>query len=288
MLNDYEDLLAGKEVRYGFAFTGVVADISNVIHKDTEGTILYDMNDYYVAVGVAPEIANAKAVVAEDRKSIDLSWDITKEGSGNVKYSVYVKKDDGEYTKVGDSKVNSFKFAGMTGDGSYTFKIVPAGGDSQGTAIETAAVTYQTPLTSVTLDAKASSKDVVLTWNASEGAESYDVYRKLGSDGTYAVVKNTTELTYTDTDVTAEEPYYYYVIAKNSKNVSNPSDTMQVLTSDGHKGQYVYEKDATVVTVTDKSNDTIFADNASMKLNTNEDVTVKVNINGTLTRDKRS
>ena len=244
------------------------------------------MNDYYVAVGVAPEIANAKAVVAEDRKSIDLSWDITKEGSGNVKYSVYVKKDDGEYAKVGDSKVNSFKFAGMTGDGSYTFKIVPAGGDSQGTAIETAAVTYQTPLTSVTLDAKASSKDVVLTWNASEGAESYDVYRKLGSDGTYAVVKNTTELTYTDTDVTAEEPYYYYVIAKNSKNVSNPSDTMQVLTSDGHKGQYVYEKDATVVTVTDKSNDTIFADNASMKLNTNEDVTVKVNINGTLTETK--
>ena len=49
--------------------------------------------------------------------------------------------------------MNSFKFAGMTGDGSYTFKIVPAGGDSQGTAIETAAVTYQTPLTSVTLDA---------------------------------------------------------------------------------------------------------------------------------------
>ena len=126
----------------------------------------------------------------------------------------------------------------------------------------------------------------MLTWNASEGAESYDVYRKLGSDGTYAVVKNTTELTYTDTDVTAEEPYYYYVIAKNSKNVSNPSDTMQVLTSDGHKGQYVYEKDATVVTVTDKSNDTIFADNASMKLNTNEDVTVKVNINGTLTDTK--
>ena len=286
LVNDYEDLLAGKEVRYGFAFTGVVADISNVYIKDTEGTILYDMNDYYVAVGVAPEIANAKAVVAEDRRSIDLSWDITKEGSGNVKYSVYVKKDDGEYTKVGDSKVNSFKFAGMTGDGSYTFKIVPAGGDSQGIAIETAAVTYQTPLTSVTLDAKASSKDVVLTWNASEGAESYDVYRKLGSDGTYAVVKNTTELTYTDTDVTAEEPYYYYVIAKNSKNVSNPSDTMQVLTSDGHKGQYVYEKDATVVTVTDKSNDTIFADNASMKLNTNEDVTVKVNINGTLTDTK--
>ena len=57
------------------------------------------------------------------------------------------------------------------------------------------------------------------------------------------LVKTTAENAFTDTDVVEEEPYYYYVIAKNDKNTSNPSATMQVLTSDGHTGAYVYENE---------------------------------------------
>ncbi|GEM_PF-176358 len=284
--NVVAELGAGKTVRYGFAFSGIVTDISNVTVKDEDGNIIYDMNDYYIAVGVAPEIANATATVADDRESIAVNWDVTAEGSGNVKYNVYVSKDGGEFVKAGDTKVNSFTYKAMNGDGTYAFKVVPVGGDTLGTPVETTAVSYQTPLNRTVITAAGTSKEVALTWTAVEGATSYDVYKKLGSDGTATVAKTTADTAWTDTDVVEEEPYYYYVIAKNDNNTSNPSETVQVLTSDGHTGAYVYENAATKVTVDEKSNDTIFDTTASVTLHTDEDVTVKASLNGAVTETK--
>ena len=75
--------------------------------------VVYDMNDYYIATGVAPVIANAASLVSEDRNSINLTWDIATEGSGNVKYIIYVSKDGSEYTKAAESKINSFSYTEM-------------------------------------------------------------------------------------------------------------------------------------------------------------------------------
>ena len=118
----------------------------------------------------------------------------------------------------------------MDGDGNYQFKIVPYGGTTMGTAVETEITDYQAPLAQAELTAAGSKSKVELSWDAVEGASSYDVYRKLGSDGEAVLVKTTAENAFTDTDVVEEEPYYYYVVAKNDKNTSNPSTTMQVLT----------------------------------------------------------
>ncbi|MDD6333303.1 MAG: hypothetical protein PUB04_02425, partial [Clostridia bacterium] len=126
----YSGLQSGQPVQYGFAFTGVEADISNVTLLNSAGQIVYDMNDYYIAEGIAPTIANAAATVASDRNSINLIWNIATEGSGNIKYIVYVSKDGADYVKSGETKVPSYSFSNMTGDGSYKFKIVPMGGDT--------------------------------------------------------------------------------------------------------------------------------------------------------------
>ncbi|MDO5381486.1 MAG: pectinesterase family protein, partial [Eubacteriales bacterium] len=276
----YAGLQSGNTVQYGFAFTGISVDLSNVQLLNAAGQVVYDMNDYYIAVGVAPTISNAVAKVADDRNSIDLTWDVTEEGSGNVKYAVFVSKDGGEFTKVSDSKVNSFSFAAMSGDGSYAFKIIPYGGETAGTEILTSEVSYQTPLSQTKLSADGSSTEVSLSWEAVEGATSYDVYKALGSNGTMGVVVNTASTSYVDKDVKAEEPYYYYIVAKNDNNTSNPSKTMQVLTSDGHTGDYVYENAATKVTVVSKSNDTVFTDNASVTLKADEAVSAKLVVNG--------
>lgn len=279
-----EDLQTGKPVQYGFAFSGITVDLSNISLKNAAGQTVYDMNDYYVAVGVAPVIEAPAAAVASDRTSIDLNWKLSTEGSGNVKYSVYVSKDGGAYTKAGDSKVNSFSYTGMNGDGTYTFKVVPYGGETMGAEQVSNTVTYQTPLAAASVQAAATSSQVTVSWTAVNGATSYDVYRKYGSNGTYGVVKNTSELSFVDTNVKKEEPYYYYVIAKNADNTSNPSTTLQVVTTDGHAGAYVYENEATKVTVVSKSNDTVFSDQANLTLKTDEDCTVQVFVNGVLAK----
>lgn len=275
-----ESLGSGKSVRYGIAIGGATAEVANVTLYNADGEVVYDMNDYYIAVGVAPVINNGNAVIASDRNSINLNWDIATEGTGNVKYTIYVSKDGADYVKVGDSKVNSFSYTAMNGDGLYKFKIVPVGGDTQGTAIETEAVNYKTPLKQTVLKAEATDKNISLTWDAVDEATSYDIYKALGSDAKPELVKTTTDTAFNDKDVTAEEPYYYYVIAKNDNNTSNPSITLQVLASNGHTGTYVYENEAAKLTVISKDNDTVKTNKASVSMKSDKAGTAKLVVNG--------
>lgn len=277
----FEGLKSGNPVQYGFAFSGIKADLSNVKLMNSDGVVVYDMNDYYVAIGEAPQIAAPVAGIADDRESINISWNITSEGKGNIKYSVYVSKDGGAYTKAGDTKINSFSFKNMSGDGKYSFKVVPYGGDTKGIEVASNEVNYQTPLARAVLSAVADDKKVDLTWDAVEGATSYDVYKSFGKTGEKTLIKTVSEAAYEDSDVKAEEPYYYYVVAKNENNTGNPSATIQVLTSIGHKGEYVYENEAAKISVVNKDNDTIFKDKTSIAMKSDKAGTAKLIVNGT-------
>lgn len=279
-------LQSGKSVNYGFAFSGISVDLANVKLINEAGEIVYDMNDYYIAVGVAPVINNATAKVADDRNSISVNWDIATEGTGNIKYQVYVSKDGADYVKAGDSKVNSYTYS-VKEDGSYKFKVVPVGGDTKGTAIETTAVSLKTPLAKTILSAKGTDKSIELSWTAVEGATEYDIYKAFGSDGKAEIVKTVGDLSYTDSDIKAEEPYYYYIVAKNADNTSNPSETLQVLASNGHTGEYVYENEAAKLEVVAKDNDTVFADKASVAMKSDRAGTVKMVVNGNETIAKK-
>lgn len=61
---------------------------------------------------------------------------------------------------------------------------------------------------------------------------------------------------------------------------------MQVLTSDGHTGAYVYENEATKLTVAYKSNDTVFDDNALLVLTADEAGTAQLYVNDVLADTK--
>lgn len=280
-----QTLQAGTSVCYGLAVAAADVTISNLTLFNSDGVIVYDQNDYYIAVGVAPSIENVSATVAEDRNSIGLAWDITAAGSGNVSYSVYVSKNNGEYVLAGVSKVNSFNYA-LTEDGTYKFKVVPKGGETIGTEIVSLDVVCQLPLASTQMEAVGTAEQIALSWTKVEGAVSYDVYKAHGSNGEFSKVTSTKELSYVDKAVIKEEPYYYYIIAKNDTNTSNPSTTMQVLVSDGHTGEYVYENEATKLTITAKSNDTVFSNDASVTMKADEAGTATLNVNGTKTETK--
>lgn len=63
---------------------------------------------------------------------------------------------------------------------------------------------------------------VTVSWNASTGATSYDVYRSTSFNGVYTLLGNTAALNKTD-NTAGVTGYYYYVVAKNAAGSSAPS-----------------------------------------------------------------
>jgi len=77
-------------------------------------------------------------------------------------------------------------------------------------------------------------KDVTLNWTASQGAQSYKVYRSVSSSGSYSQIANgITGTTYVDnpalpTTENANIKYYYKVVAVNNTIVSGDSNVVDV------------------------------------------------------------
>ncbi len=283
LANAYEKLGAGKSVQYGIAISAADVEITNLKLIDADGYIIYDQNDYYKAVGVAPIVtAITKAEVAADRKSIDLEW-TAEEGVGNQQFVVQVSKDGGAYTLANNTKVNSFSYVPDT-DGTYKFKVYGKAGDSTSidAAKETADISYIRPLAAPTVTAQGSDTKVDITFTDVDGATKYEIYRKSSLEPDKMIKELTTERSYTDTDVVNEFPYYYYVVAKNDTNSSNPSEAMQALPTQGHTGDYECGADAAKITVTDKSNDTVFDNKAKISVKSDKagKFNLYVNTNG--------
>ncbi len=72
-----------------------------------------------------------------------------------------------------------------------------------------------------------------VSWAAVTGASGYEVYRKIGADGTYTLRKTTTSLAFINTGLTAGKAYYYKVRAYRtvgSAKVYGPFTTAQKIT----------------------------------------------------------
>jgi len=68
---------------------------------------------------------------------------------------------------------------------------------------------------------------VGLSWQASSGAASYNVYRKLPTDQNYTQINNgDNTTTYTDSNVTAGITYNYVVTAVSSENQESSYSNM--------------------------------------------------------------
>lgn len=276
-----------QKVRFGFALSGVNASLSNITLSDEADKVVYSSNDQFNIAGEAPVIANAKAELSADRTNVNLNWDITKKGSGVEQYDVFVSKNGSDYNKVKTVRTNSFVYNDLSEQGTYKFKIVPYGGSTQGQEIETNEVSYVAPLDSTTLTGTATSKEVALKWNAVTGATEYEVYRTLGFNGEPTLCATVTNCEYNDKNISEEQPYVYYVVAKNNVNTSNPSNKLQLLTTDGHSGKYVYENEAAKMTVVSKDNDTLFKKAAEIKLKSDKEGTAQLVVNGKVQEEKK-
>lgn len=286
----FKDNGAATPVQYGLVLAGVNADVTNMKYTDKDGNILYDQNAYYNPLGEAPVANSATAEAAEDRTYINVTWT----GSavyGDGKYVLQVSKDGAAWTDVTD-KLTGFSYqypVSSDASGTYKFRVCGTLGNSaeqsaanRNTYVESNDVLIVAALKSpeLTLSSVSPADKVLLSWTVSPQATSYEVYRRSADETKATKIAAVTGTSYTDTAVTAEVPYYYYIIAKSADNTSNPPKEVWTLPTAGASGEYTYE-DA-VIAITKKSYDTVFKDKVTIEGLVTAPGKVSVLVNGTV------
>jgi len=157
-------------------------------------------------------------------------------GVSNINYTdSTVVNNTTYYYKV--AAVNVAGVSPMSNETSATPKVVP-------------------PPTPANPVAQAGFGNISITWNASQGATSYTIYRGTtsGGEGTTAYATGITSASYTDSNVTAGTTYYYKIAAVNTAGTSAASSEVFAtpLSATGQGASFPYTRyraaDSTVAT----------------------------------------
>ncbi|MEC0237852.1 hypothetical protein P4H71_26400, partial [Paenibacillus kribbensis] len=163
--------------------------------------------------------------------SIKLSWDAVDNAQS------YELQRDGKVVYSGSEL--TYTDSGLTASTNYTYTLVAKNetGESSPASVQvkTADPTPTdptpttpapaTPATPTNLTGTATTTSIKLSWDAVDNAQSYELQR----DG--KVVYSGSELTYTDSGLTASTNYTYTLVAKNGTGESSPA-SVQVKTAD--------------------------------------------------------
>ena len=146
----------------------------------------------FAAKPAAPTITVSN--VASSGK-IKVSWNTVKNASS---YKVYrATSKSGTYklmkTTTGTSFTNTSAVAGKTYY-YYVVAVAKNGTTSAKSTIKSRTCDLERP--KLTMDNVASSGKIRVTWNVVEGAVKYEVYRATSKDGTYKLMKTTTNTSY--------------------------------------------------------------------------------------------
>ena len=208
---------------------GIQTNGSSMYHQDTKTTYIYDTDtrnsfkaaDLAVSAagfdpGAATVPANVKLVSAKVVSGgIQVTW---QAADGAAKYKVYRKDAMNTVWKViaivtGTSYVDKSAAAGVTY--SYTVRGVGADGElSPGFDRTGVSATIPKPTVpaNVTLgDAKVVTGGIQVTWNETDGAAKYKVYRKDAANTVWKVIAIVTGTSYVDKSAAAGVTYSYTV-----------------------------------------------------------------------------
>ena len=277
-------------VSYGFVLAGVEATIKNMKYEAADGTVLYDQNKCYKAEGTAPEIDTVTAIGSDTREYIDVSWTNKVEADGDGLYVLEVSQDNGStWSKVESALTDtSYRYV-LKEAGNYKFRVSgKLGVDGEiNSYVESDKVYIRPALDKPVLSTLSTSDKINVAWDKVNGADTYEVYRYSYDETSdnAKLIATISECTYEDSDVEAEMPYYYYVIAYSHidgkiDNYSNPSDSVWAVPSAGHTGEYVYEDSSAGLTITKRSYNTVYDGKLTLEGVVEKPSTVTLKING--------
>jgi fibronectin type 3 domain-containing protein len=159
--------------------------------------------------------------------SVTLTWTIT---TGATSYNVYrgtTAGGEGATPIVTGLTAPTYNDTGLFNGTTYYYKVaaVNSGGVSTPSAEASATPEPPTPAAPAGLTATAGNASVALSWTASSGATSYNVYRgtSAGGESPTAIATGVTTASYTDSTVSNGTTYYYKVAAVNASGTSSLS-----------------------------------------------------------------
>ena len=153
---------------------------------------------------------------------VALTWNAS---AGATSYHVKRSTSSGTETQISAPPTNNFTDTTVANGTKYFYVVsaVNSTGESANSneASATPTAPQTAPPTPAGLQATAGDSQVVLTWNASTGATSYNLKRATTSGGPFnTTLASPATTTYTDTTVTNGTTYYYVVSAVNSTGES--------------------------------------------------------------------
>ena len=287
---------AATAVSYGFVLTGVEATIKNMKYEAADGKVLYDQNKCYKAEGTAPEIDTVTAIGSDTREYIDVSWTNKVEADGDGLYVLEVSQDNGStWSKVESALTDtSYRYI-LKEAGDYKFRVSgKLGVDGEiNSYVESDKVYIRPALDKPVLSTLSTSDKINVAWDKVNGADTYELYRYSYDETSdnAKLIATISECAYEDSDVEAEMPYYYYVIAYSHidgriDNYSNPSDSVWAVPSAGHTGEYAYEDSSAGLTITRRSYNTVYDGKLTLEGVVEKQSTVTLKINGTVVDEK--
>ena len=287
---------AATAVSYGFVLAGVEATIKNMKYEAADGKVLYDQNKCYKAKGTAPEIDTVTAIGSDTREYIDVSWTNKVEADGDGLYVLEVSQDNGStWSKVESALTDtSYRYV-LKEAGDYKFRVSgKLGVDGEiNSYVESDKVYIRPALDKPVLSTLSTSDKINVAWGKVNEADTYELYRYSYDETSdnAKLIATISECAYEDSDVEAEMPYYYYVIAYSHidgriDNYSNPSDSVWAVPSAGHTGEYAYEDSSAGLTITRRSYNTVYDGKLTLEGVVEKQSTVTLKINGTVVDEK--
>ncbi|MCC3379161.1 LamG-like jellyroll fold domain-containing protein, partial [Paenibacillus farraposensis] len=150
--------------------------------------------------------------------SIKLSWDV-------VGYAQSYELQRDEKVVYSGSDL-TYTDTGLTASTPYRYRLVAKNGTGESSPASLQVKTADpAPATPANLAGIATATSIMLSWDAVDNAQSYELQR----DG--KVVYTGSELTYTDKDLKESTPHTYRLVAKNGTGESSPA-LLQVKTAD--------------------------------------------------------
>jgi fibronectin type 3 domain-containing protein len=169
---------------------------------------------------------NVSATDGDFTDKIRVTWD---RSASAASYDIYRAEDfAAAKTRLGNSTSTTFDdaTANCCIDYYYWVKAKKGGEESDFFYSD---IGYRNCPVAAPGDVNASDGDqddaVLVTWQASTGATSYDIYRATSPAGSKTKIATTTETTHTDTRVTCNDAYFYWIQALNLCSASAYSDS---------------------------------------------------------------
>lgn len=223
-----------NNVEIGKAYTYSVMAVANNCGS------AYSKTGYNITRVAGTNVTN----LAQGTDNVTVFWAGVSKVDG---YKIYRKTDSSSWELVGRAGKNDvmYKDTSVESGAMYYYAVAPFVGNSEGPKISSAESYYFLEAPSK-VEAVNVKNGIKVSWGISKGAKEYELWRKDGENGTFAlltVISDASQTQYIDTDVEDGGIYRYSLQAISNIDKSNMSDfspaTMRIECVTGVKTSFV-------------------------------------------------